>query len=189
MSRPKCACHQQTERPQTDTKPRYCHVTIASRAHRMADKSLLSNHTSQVPRAVVTATIVSSSISAFCCAVFLLSYLAFPSTRFSPRKLLCFILLMDLFTAVSFGFGAASANTRAESGDTNTSSTACVVQSAVSTYSTMCAFFWLVALGVFLLVTIYTVDSLFAERMIRYFHLVCWGLPLGVVIAGKSLLI
>ena len=149
----------------------------------MANETLPnSNHSVKPPQAVVDLTIASSSISVFCCLIFLLTYVVWKDMRLSPRRLLFYMALADLFCAASYAFGAIR---NSQTAGYENSTIACVGQSFVSTLSSMCSCFWMVALGVYLLVTIVTVDPVCAEKLMKYFYPICWGVPLGVVILGK----
>ena len=60
----------------------------------------------------------------------------------------------------------------------------CILQSAVTTFSSVASFFWTVSIALYLYITIVRVDLAMAENVVPLFHLGNWGTPWGLTVAA-----
>ncbi|XP_072306225.1 G-protein coupled receptor 157 [Eucyclogobius newberryi] len=112
-------------------------------------------------------------------SLIIVTYVAWPDLRTSPRRLLVWLSVSDWFSAVSYAYGAGKVF-REDSVD-------CVVQGAISTFANTSSFFWTVAIAVYLYVFIVRASKRDADRLVRGFHVVSWGVPLAITTAALSL--
>ncbi|XP_061457542.1 G-protein coupled receptor 157 [Rhineura floridana] len=101
-----------------------------------------------------------------------------PELRTRPRQLLLYLSLADLLSAASYFYGALK--------DFGSSSWDCVAQGAVSTFSNTSSFFWTMAIALYLYSSIVQ-GSPSSARVLCFFHVVSWGVPLGITVAAVML--
>jgi G protein-coupled receptor 157 len=97
--------------------------------------------------------------------------------RTISRELLVYMSIADLFSAVALGAGAYN--------DFHHTTDGCVAQAFFSTFFSTSSMFWMVALLIYLLVTVVTLDPERSARLVLYFHTICWGIPGLVAMLGK----
>ncbi|EDO41723.1 predicted protein [Nematostella vectensis] len=118
---------------------------------------------------VFAVTITSCGLSTLGSLVQIITYYLWRDLQIPSRKLLVFIAVSDLCTALSLGLGAVM--------DFHETSSLCLVQAFVSTYFSASSLFWMSSLMVYVLVTVITVDPEKAGKLIKYFHVLCWSIP------------
>ncbi|KFP08432.1 putative G-protein coupled receptor 157, partial [Calypte anna] len=101
-----------------------------------------------------------------------------PELRTRPRQLLLYLSLADLLSALSYFYGVLQ--------DFQRTSWDCVLQGALSTFSNTSSFFWTMAIAVYLYITIVR-GSPTSTGLLCCFHVVSWGVPLGITVAAVAL--
>ena len=138
---------------------------------------LLSNTSSAETTALNVAGMTSSMLSVVGSILIIGSYLAWKDLRTTTRKLLVYLSICDLSTAL-FNFIGLSQSVEAKLSNTNI----CIAQSFFNTWSSMSSFCWTVAIGIYLYVCLVKRNPASAERLVIYFHLVSWFVVVVVVI-------
>uniref|UniRef100_A0A8C4RYT6 G protein-coupled receptor 157 n=1 Tax=Erpetoichthys calabaricus TaxID=27687 RepID=A0A8C4RYT6_ERPCA len=123
--------------------------------------------------------LVSCLLSFLGSCVIILTYVLWPDLRTKPRLLLVFLSVTDLLSALSYFYGVMQ-NFKADSLD-------CVIQGAVSTFANTSSFFWTVSVALYLYIIIVRADQRLADSFLLWFHILSWGLPLGITVAAVSL--
>ncbi|CAI5647298.1 G-protein coupled receptor 157 [Oreochromis niloticus] len=123
--------------------------------------------------------LLSCALSFLGSSLIILTYIIWSDLRTTPRKLLVYLSVSDWLSAVSYAFGVWSVF--------RTNSAECVAQGAISTFANTSSFFWTVAIAVYLYVFIVRANQRVADSLVLVFHLVSWGIPLGITIAAVSL--
>ncbi|MBN3315100.1 GP157 protein, partial [Atractosteus spatula] len=109
----------------------------------------------------------------------IVTYVAWKDLRTKPRKLLVFLSAADLLSAVSYFYGVLRVF--------ETDSWDCVLQGAVSTFANTSSFFWTVAIAVYLYIFIVKSNQSLADSLVLFFHIISWGVPLGITVAAVAL--
>lgn len=112
-------------------------------------------------------------------SLIILTYIAWSDLRTTPRRLLLFLSVTDLLSAVSYGYGVWSVF--------RSDSPGCIAQGAVSTFANSSSFFWTVAIAIYLYVFIVRSSQRVADSLVLFFHLVSWGVPLVITISALAL--
>ncbi|XP_062397594.1 G-protein coupled receptor 157 [Sardina pilchardus] len=123
--------------------------------------------------------LISCALSFLGSLLIILTYIIWADLRTTPRKLLVFLSVADLLSAVSYAYGV----WKIFDGD----SLDCIVQGAISTFANTSSFFWTVAIAIYLYIFIVKSSQRLADSLVLYFHLVSWGLPLGITVAALCL--
>lgn len=121
-----------------------------------------------------------SSLSIAGCLLMLATFLLFPDLRVTSRRLLCYLSLADLLTAVFNMVGVLSSREDLEHTDAAgkpSPTTLCIVQSYVNTFSSMASFFWTVAIALYLYLSLARNNPLGAERSVPWLHIFSWIVP------------
>lgn len=84
--------------------------------------------------------------------------------RTTPRKLLVYLSVTDLLSALSYFYGVLVVF--------ETDSADCIAQGAISTFANTSSFFWTVAIAVYLYVFIVKSSQRQADNLVLYFHLI-----------------
>ncbi|XP_025906821.1 G-protein coupled receptor 157 [Nothoprocta perdicaria] len=101
-----------------------------------------------------------------------------PELRTRPRQLLLYLSLADLLSALSYFYGVLR--------DFERTSWDCVLQGALSTFSNTSSFFWTMAIALYLYLTLVR-GSPTGTGLLCCFHVVSWGVPLGITVAAVAL--
>ncbi|XP_069040145.1 G-protein coupled receptor 157 isoform X3 [Lepisosteus oculatus] len=109
----------------------------------------------------------------------IVTYVAWKDLRTKPRKLLVFLSAADLLSAASYFYGVLRVF--------ETDSWDCVLQGAVSTFANTSSFFWTVAIAVYLYIFIVKSNQRLADSLVLFFHIISWGVPLGITVAAVVL--
>eukprot|EP00042_Codosiga_hollandica_P040621 m.352146 g.352146 ORF g.352146 m.352146 type:complete len:319 (+) comp55910_c0_seq1:303-1259(+) len=124
---------------------------------------------------------VSGSFSILGSLLIFLSYFLWKDIRSPPRRLLVYLAFCDLLTAmfniIGLGLKYDPANSR---------STSCVIQSFFTTWSSMASFCWTLSIGVYLYFALVYRQLALANKLIMWFHVIAWGLPLILTIAALA---
>ncbi|XP_063173490.1 G-protein coupled receptor 157 [Candoia aspera] len=100
-----------------------------------------------------------------------------PELRTRPRQLLACLSLADLLSAAAYAYGVLR--------DFQASSWDCVAQGALSTFANTSSFFWTMGIALDLYLTI--VRGSAGAGLLCCFHVVSWGVPLGITAAAVGL--
>ncbi|KAK6472353.1 G-protein coupled receptor 157-like isoform X1 [Huso huso] len=127
-------------------------------------------------RAVI---LISCFLSFLGSCLIIFTYMLWADLRTKPRKLLVFLSVADLLSAVSYFYGVLR--------DFDSDSWDCVLQGSVSTFANTSSFFWTVAVAIYLYIFIVRSDQRTANGLLLWFHIISWCVPLGITIAAVSL--
>ncbi|KAK9392013.1 putative G-protein coupled receptor [Crotalus adamanteus] len=122
--------------------------------------------------------LLSCALSVLGCCLLLGTQARWPELRTRPRQLLSCLSGADLLSAASYAYGVLK--------DFEASSWDCVAQGALSTFANTSSFFWTVAIALDLYFAIVR-GSPSSASLLSFFHLVSWGVPLGITAAAVAL--
>ncbi|KAL7976219.1 hypothetical protein Chor_008316 [Crotalus horridus] len=122
--------------------------------------------------------LLSCALSVLGCCLLLGTQARWPELRTRPRQLLSCLSVADLLSAASYAYGVLK--------DFEASSWDCVAQGALSTFANTSSFFWTVAIALDLYFAIVR-GSPGSASLLSFFHLVSWGVPLGITAAAVAL--
>lgn len=94
------------------------------------------------------------------------TYARWVDLRTKPRKLLVYLSVADLLSALSYSYGVWR--------DFETDSVDCITQGAISTFANTSSFFWTVAIAIYLYMFIVRSSQRQADNLVLYFHLIRW---------------
>jgi G protein-coupled receptor 157 len=121
-----------------------------------------------------------------CIAIFLTFY-RFPEYRSNSRKLLLYLTIADIFTAIGNLAGVVRYYIvflviKIKIGECSDPDIVCRAQSYVTTVSNLSSFFWMCVISFYFVIAIVNRDIATAEKMMVPSHVISWGLPgkLGV---------
>ena len=117
-----------------------------------------------------------SALSIVGCVIIIVFYYKNPKLRTTGRKLLVFLSVADLLTAVGNLLGITWSNVKDDLGETS-SEIFCEFHAALTFFSSISSFMWTVAIGAHLFYSIVRLDAFFADKMVPGFHVVCWSIP------------
>lgn len=140
----------------------------------MADQNSIKVHTYE--QVVI---LISCLLSCLGSALIICTYVFWKDLRTKPRKLLVYLSVADLLSAISFAYGVGRLF--------QSNSWDCVLQGAISTFSNTSSFFWTVAIAVYLYIFIVKSDLRLADSLVRWFHIISWGVPFGITVAAVCL--
>ncbi|XP_032863575.2 G-protein coupled receptor 157 isoform X4 [Tyto alba] len=144
-----------------------------SRRWRVSERRMGKLYTSE--RVVVLVSCVLSFLGS---SLLVCTHALWPELRTRPRQLLLYLSLADLFSALSYFYGVLQ--------DFDRTSWDCVLQGAMSTFSNTSSFFWTMAIALYLYITIVR-GSPTGTGLLCCFHVVSWGVPLGITVAAVAL--
>ncbi|KFO73094.1 putative G-protein coupled receptor 157, partial [Cuculus canorus] len=130
-------------------------------------------HTSE--RVVVLVSCVLSFLGS---SLLVCTHALWPELRTRPRQLLLYLSLADLLSALSYFYGVLQ--------DFDKTSWDCVLQGALSTFSNTSSFFWTMAVALYLYIIIVR-GSPTGTGLLCCFHIVSWGVPLGITVAAVAM--
>ncbi|XP_033012142.1 G-protein coupled receptor 157 isoform X1 [Lacerta agilis] len=122
--------------------------------------------------------LVSCALSFLGSSLLVGTHALWPELRTRPRQLLLYLSLADLLSAASYFYGALK--------DFGSSTWDCVAQGAVSTFSNTSSFFWTMAIALYLYISIVQ-GSPSGSSLLCFFHVVSWGVPLGITVLAVIL--
>uniref|UniRef100_A0A672KPB3 Probable G-protein coupled receptor 157 n=1 Tax=Sinocyclocheilus grahami TaxID=75366 RepID=A0A672KPB3_SINGR len=123
--------------------------------------------------------LTSCVLSFFGSLLIICTYARWHDLRTTPRKLLVYLSVTDLLSALSYFYGVLRIFD-SDSGD-------CIAQGAISTFANTSSFFWTVAIAIYLYVFIVKSSRRQADNLVLYFHLISWGVPFAITVAALSL--
>ncbi|XP_065141938.1 G-protein coupled receptor 157 [Paramisgurnus dabryanus] len=123
--------------------------------------------------------LMSCALSFFGSLLLICTYVCWLDLRTTPRKLLVFLSVADLLSALSYSYGVWSIF--------QSDSLDCITQAAISTFANTSSFFWTVAIAIYLYIFIVKSSQRQADNLVLYFHLISWGVPFGITVAALSL--
>ncbi|KAI1890823.1 hypothetical protein AGOR_G00157580 [Albula goreensis] len=107
------------------------------------------------------------------------TYIIWTDLRTRPRKLLMFLSIADLLSAISYSYGVGKIF--------QSNSWDCILQGAISTFANTSSFFWTVAIAIYLYIFIVKSNQRLADSLMLWFHIISWGVPLGITVAAVCL--
>ena len=116
---------------------------------------------------------VVSSLSIFGSLTIIITYFIFQDLQSTTRKFLVYISFGDFFTVFPYLIISWK--------EYNDDSINCKVQSFVTTTAVMWSFFWTSSLAIYLYLVIVRKNQERADKLMPYFHVINWGLPLALV--------
>lgn len=108
--------------------------------------------------------LISCALSFLGSLLIIITYIIWADLRTTPRKLLVFMSVADLLSAISYSFGVWKIF--------DEDSLDCIVQGAISTFANTSSFFWTVAIAIYLYIFIVRSSQRVADSLVLYFHLV-----------------
>eukprot|EP01125_Pyxidicula_operculata_P003370 TRINITY_DN1402_c0_g3_i1.p1 TRINITY_DN1402_c0_g3~~TRINITY_DN1402_c0_g3_i1.p1 ORF type:complete len:156 (+),score=12.79 TRINITY_DN1402_c0_g3_i1:40-507(+) len=114
---------------------------------------------------------VSGSLSIVGCFAIIVSYILWKDLRSNLRLLLVYLSVCDFFTATGNIVGALILPSE---------SIECVVQSFITTLSSMASFCWTISIAIYLYLLVGQ-RIIASQKSIYIFHVVNWGVPLFFV--------
>ena len=143
-----------------------------------ANTSFETEANSPVNRVLTT---VSASLSLLGTSLIIITFIAWKDLRSSSRKILVFISIGDFLIAGGNLFGVWLP-------ENDRTTAACKAQSFVTTCASLWSFFWTTFLSIFMYTAVARKQAEKADKMLRYFHIFAWVIPLTVTgIAFKKL--
>ena len=126
-------------------------------------------------------TIISSCLSMTGSALIILTFVIWRDIRTVARAIVVFLAIADFFTAAGYVFGATvSLLNERNYFDGNLYKYLCESQSFMTTMFPISSFLWTIHLAVYLYVAIVNAKPMVAKRLMVFFHVTGWGLPLLV---------
>lgn len=129
--------------------------------------------------------IVSSTISCFGSLLIILVYCMFKNLRSSAQKIITFLAIADLISAVGYIGGSINFVYNfnvSKPSQCNVFVKLCEVQASITSWSSLASFSWTLTLAFyFYLVMIYTKRPL-ASRLMPLYHILSWFLPLCIIV-------
>jgi hypothetical protein len=120
----------------------------------------------------ITQTVI-SSLSIFGSLTIIITYFLFQDLQSTARKFLVYISIGDFFTVFPYLITAWVEH--------KNDSVNCKVQSFVTTTAVMWSFFWTSTLAIYLYLVIVRKSQERADKLMPYFHIINWGLPLALL--------
>ncbi len=131
----------------------------------------------------ITITIISSIFSIIGSCFIIISFAVWSDLRTTARAILVFLAIADLFTAVGYLFASLLFLTNYKYVN-NVFTPLCTFQSFITTAFPISAFLWTTNLAVYLFVSITLKKVKAAKKLMLFFHLFAWGIPLLLCVPG-----
>ena len=129
--------------------------------------------------------ITSSGLSCLGSFLVIATFLLLKDMRTGAQKIITFLAIADLISAVSFIFGSINFIVYFNKTDTQSCSVfdaLCKTQSSITTWSTLCSFCWTIILAFyFYMVIVYNRKAL-ASRLVPLYNIIAWLCPLLVIV-------
>lgn len=123
-------------------------------------------------------TLTSCSLSVIGTVTIITTYIIWRDIRSVARGLLVFLSIADFLVAISNAMGTVYQG--------NITDTFCKTQSAVTTYSNLCSFFWTVIIAVYIFISVVFRKPGVARRLVPLYHVIAWIVPAAIIIAAIS---
>jgi G protein-coupled receptor 157 len=135
-----------------------------------------------VPTYTISLTLLSCFLSIFGSFIIIITYINLPVIQNFARKLLLSLTVADLLTAFGNSIGSIRYLVlKSKGGDCElllASDSVCVVQSFITTYSSMASFFWtsIIAFHIYMQI-IHRSSGMRTGLMLIGYQVLCWGVP------------
>lgn len=145
-----------------------------------------------VPTYTILFTLLSCFLSIFGSFVIIITYINLPVIQNFARKLLLSLTVADLLTAFGNSIGSIRYLVlKSKGGDCElllASDSVCVVQSFITTYSSMASFFWtsIIAFHIYMQI-IHRSSGMRTGLMLIGYQVLCWGVPGIITITASGL--
>ena len=132
-------------------------------------------------------SLISSSLSIISSLCIIVTFFVWPEIRSVSRQIIVFLSLADLFTALGYVIGSANhlqyEKSNATGADCEEFTRVCVVQSSITSWSSIASFWWTSILGFHLYITLVRGRMGLSGRIMPLYYLFAWVTPTIVVIA------
>lgn len=137
-------------------------------------------------------SLISSSLSIASSLCIIVTYFTWPEIRSVSRQIIVFLSLADLFTALGYVIGSANHLHYDGSEDSSNSSVTaaceaftrvCVVQSSITSWSSIASFWWTSILAFHLYITLVKGHVTLSGRILPLYYFLAWVTPTIVVMA------
>lgn len=135
------------------------------------------------PKVAETVLGISSSISIFCSFIIIFTFACQKEIRTVTRHIIICISLADFCTALAY----LTSLTFTFKTFTVTTSRICVLQSFVSSTSSLCSFLWTMSFSLALFLILVKEKVTLLQKMLPFLHVFCWLVPLIINITALSL--
>ena len=126
-------------------------------------------------------TLTSCGLSLFGSLLIITTYLIWKDLQTTSRKLLLYLSLAELLSALGIGYGTLRTFMTTQ----GMTVAECEIQSVMTTFATLSSLLWGVALTAYLHTTVVTVDSVSAAKALTHSLIICFGFPAVIVFPGK----
>lgn len=129
-------------------------------------------------------SLFSSSLSIISSLIIIVTYFIWPEIRSVSRQIIVFLSLADLFTALGYVMGNANHlqhrvdHTEVEC---DAFTRLCVLQSSITSWSSIASFWWTIILAFHLYVTLVKGRVSLSRRIIPFYYFLAWVTPTIVV--------
>lgn len=134
-------------------------------------------------------TIVSCTFSCLGSVLIILTFLVLKDMRTGSQKIVTFLAIADLISAVGYIIGSANYlhHHHQESGDSSSGGCGsfdqiCTGQATVTSYSSLASFLWTVILAFYFFLIIVFKKVKVASRLMILYNAIAWGAPLLIVV-------
>ena len=134
-------------------------------------------------------SLVSSSLSVISSLCIIVTYFVWPNIRSVSRKIIVFLSLSDLFTALGYVIGSANHlqydrnDTRGVTAACEIFTRVCVVQSSITSWSSIASFWWTSILAFHLYITLVKGRVNYSGKLLPLYYFLAWVTPTIVVMA------
>lgn len=142
-----------------------------------------------IGRAPSYVSLVSSFFSCLGSILILVVFLALPEIRTGAQKLITLLSIADFFTASGYFMAAINFLLHYKPlGETDTDEncktfrSVCILQSLITTTSSMSSFLWTIILAVYFHVVIVNKQTIIKKKMFTLFNIIAWGVPITITI-------
>ena len=132
-------------------------------------------------------SLISSSLSIISSLCIIVTFFIWPEIRSVSRQIIVFLSLADLFTALGYLIGSSNHlhydKSNATGAECEQFTRVCVVQSSITSWSSIASFWWTSILGFHLYITLVKGRMGLSGRILPLYYLLAWVTPIIVVIA------
>ncbi len=131
------------------------------------------------------ASIVTSSLSCVGSLLIILAYWILKEMRTTAQKIITLLSITDFLTAAGYLLAACNFLMYIDETDDakcDTFQTVCVVQSFITTWSTLCSFGWTVALALHFYLIVRVCKQEIISKLLIFENILIWGLPTLIVV-------
>ena len=134
---------------------------------------------------VVVMSVISCVLSIVGGIVIIITYVILPEIRNFPRKLILCLTVADMLT--SSGYLLSTTNYLSKLSDSDTDHYVCLIQSSITTYSSLVSFFLTSIIAIYLFDTItHRHCRLGTRNWLLFFNVLSWGIPGKVLVLDGS---